>query len=100
MAFSVSCICHESTLQSVSGLDVKSEQGQEWGAAPPGVLTEHCVFPPENCNPFLLSPRASQEVLVVQNPPANAGDVRDAGSIPRRRARQPTPVFLPRESQR
>ena len=27
--------------------------------------------------------RASQVVLLVKNPPANAGDVRDAGSIPR-----------------
>ena len=42
---------------------------------------------------------------MVKNPPANAGDVRDAGSIPDlrgspgERAWQPTPVFLPRESQ-
>ena len=47
---------------------------------------------------------------MVKNPPANAGDVRDAGSIPgsqvqlpgqedpRRRAEQLTPVLLPRES--
>jgi len=40
---------------------------------------------------------------VVKNPPSNAGDIRDAGSIPRvgkipwRRAWQPTPVFLPGE---
>ena len=27
-------------------------------------------------------PRASQMVLVVKNPPANAGDIRPAGSIP------------------
>ena len=26
--------------------------------------------------------RASQVVLVIKNPPANAGDVRDVGSIP------------------
>ena len=38
---------------------------------------------------------------VVKNPPANAGDIRDAGLIPGsgrspwRRGRQPTPVFLP-----
>ena len=43
-------------------------------------------------------------VLVVNNPPANAGDVRDLGSkfwvgkIPWRRAWQPTPVFLSGES--
>ena len=44
--------------------------------------------------------------LVVKNPPTNAGDIRDKGSIPGlagkipwRRAWQPTPVFLPGESQ-
>ena len=42
--------------------------------------------------------------LVVNNPAANAGDIRDVGSIPEsrrslwRRAWQPTPVFLPGES--
>ena len=47
---------------------------------------------------------ASQVTLVVKNLPANAGDVRDIGSIPGfgkipwRRAWQPTPVFLPGES--
>ena len=41
---------------------------------------------------------------MVKNPPANAGDIRDTGSIsgvgkiPWRRTWQPTPVFLPRES--
>ena len=44
---------------------------------------------------------ASQVALVVKNPPAKAGDIRDMGSIPGlgrsawRRAWQPTPVFLP-----
>jgi len=44
-------------------------------------------------------------VLVVKNPHANAGDIRDAGSnpwvrkIPWRRAWQPTPLFLSGESQ-
>ena len=33
--------------------------------------------------------------LVVKNPPVNAGDARDAGSIPGSRKWQPTPVFLP-----
>ena len=47
---------------------------------------------------------ASEVVLVVKNLPANAGDIRNIGSIPRvrkipwRRAWQPTPVFLPKES--
>ena len=38
---------------------------------------------------------------MLKNLPANEGDLRDAGSIPgsgRRRAWQPTPVFLPGES--
>ena len=45
--------------------------------------------------------RASQVVLAVKNLLANAGDIRDTGSIrkmPWRRKWQPTPVFLPRES--
>ena len=44
-------------------------------------------------------------VLVVKNPPANAGDGRDecgldswVGKIPRSRKWQPTPVFLPGKS--
>ena len=52
---------------------------------------------------------ASQMVLVVKNPPTNAGDVRDAGSIPGSGRSpgdgellqwkwQPTPVFLPGRS--
>ena len=47
---------------------------------------------------------ASQVMLVVKNPPANAGDTREEGSIPQsgrppwRRKWQPTPVFLPGES--
>ena len=45
--------------------------------------------------------RASQVVLMVKNPPANAEDMRDRGStlwvgkITWRRAWQPTPEFLP-----
>ena len=48
--------------------------------------------------------RASQVALVVKNPPANAEDTGDAGSIPGfgkipcKRAWQPTLVFLPGES--
>ena len=45
---------------------------------------------------------ASQMALMVKNPLANAGDIRDVGSIPEkvpwRRKWQPTPVFLPGES--
>ena len=45
-------------------------------------------------------PGAPQGVLVVKDPPANAGDIRDAGLILKlgrtwRRKWQPTPVFLP-----
>ena len=36
-------------------------------------------------------------MLLVKNPSANAGDVRDSGSIPES-GRQPTLVFLPVES--
>ena len=59
----------------------------------------------QNCErifPCCLCP--SQVVLVVENPPANAGDARDSGLIlglgrsPEGKAWQPTPVFLPRES--
>ena len=43
----------------------------------------------------------SQVVLVVKNIPANAGDIRDAGLIPRSGrspgGEQPTPVFWPGE---
>ena len=41
---------------------------------------------------------------MLKNPPVDAGDVRDAGSIPRsgkfpwKKKWQPTPVFLPGES--
>ena len=47
--------------------------------------------------------QAFQMALVVKNLPANAGDIRDTGSIPGSgrslsREWQPTPVFLPGES--
>ena len=48
--------------------------------------------------------RASQVVLVTENPPANAGDAGDVGSIPVSGRSpggghwQPTPIFLPGES--
>ena len=47
----------------------------------------------------------SQVAIVVKNPPANAGDVRDGfdlwvRKIPWRGAWQPTPVFLPAEFHR
>ena len=57
--------------------------------------------------PFLMLDNwASQVELVVKNPPANAGDIRDTSSIPGlgrfpwRRAQQPTPVLLPGDSHR
>ena len=48
--------------------------------------------------------KAFQVVLVVKNPPADAGDVRDEGSIPGSGrspgilAWKPIPIFLPGES--
>ena len=48
--------------------------------------------------------RASQVVLVVKNPPTNAGDIKRRGfdpwirKIPWKKAWQPTSVFLPGES--
>ena len=47
--------------------------------------------------------RGSYVALVVKNPPAKAGNVRQGfkpwvGTIPWRREWQPTPVFLPGES--
>ena len=48
--------------------------------------------------------RASQVAQMVKNSPANVGDIRDMGSIPRlgrfprMRTQQPTPVFFPGES--
>ena len=58
---------------------------------------------------FIPYLRASQVALVMKNPPANVGDIRDVvrslgwvnpwvGMIPWRRAWQATPVFLPGES--
>ena len=54
-----------------------------------------------------VTQRASQAVLVVKNPPANAGGTRDVGLIPgsgrspspQSRKWQPIPVFLPGRSQ-
>ena len=53
---------------------------------------------------YIYIPEASQVALVVNNLPASAGEIRDNSfdlwvrNIPWRRARQPTPVFLPGES--
>ena len=57
------------------------------------------------CHHLQIFLGASQVVLVVKNLPANAGDVMRhgfdpwVGKIPCRRAGQPTPIFLPGESQ-
>ena len=51
-----------------------------------------------------MNSRVSQVMLVVKNPPANAGDIMRCGldsyvgKIIWRRAWQPTPIFLPGES--
>ena len=55
-------------------------------------------------NTFTITFRSFQVVLVVRDPPASAGNVRDRGSIPGperflwRRAQQRTPAFLHGES--
>ena len=41
-----------------------------------------CALDPSGSGPLYLITWASQVVLVVKNPPANAGDIRDASSIP------------------
>ena len=51
---------------------------------------------------LMQGPRASQRVLVVKNPNANSGDIRDMGSIPGwedplEKGKVPTPVFWPGE---
>ena len=49
---------------------------------------------------FYLPVRTSQVALIIKNLPANAGDIKDTGSIPvseedpQRRSQQPTPVFF------
>ena len=40
------------------------------------------VLPSQSFLPFLSTQWASQVVLVVKNPPASAGDIRDVGLIP------------------
>ena len=45
----------------------------------------------------MFSEWTSQVALVVKKLPAKAGDMRDLGMISWRRARQPSPVFLPGE---
>ena len=53
---------------------------------------------------FSCISKTVQVALVVKNPPDNAGSIKRHGfnlwvrKIPRRRAWQPTPVFLPGES--
>ena len=64
----------------------------------------HILISLEKVSGRLFNHVAFQAVLVVKNPHANAGDIRDKGLIPElgrfpwRRAWQPTPVFLPGES--
>ena len=63
----------------------------------------HILISLEKVSGRLFNHVASQAVLVIKNPHANAGDIRDKGLIPElgrfpwRRAWQPTPVFLPGE---
>ena len=42
----------------------------------------------------MTMPWACQVALVVKNPPAKPGNIKDVGSVSGRKAWQPTPVFL------
>ena len=79
-----------------------SVHGSGWPCPPPGIFPAQGLTPPLSCllhwhvgslplvppgkplwiRSSSIKHRASQVVLAVKNPPANAGDVRDAGSIP------------------
>ena len=52
-----------------------AESAETWGRKSPGENTA--------IRNLVEHQRASQVVLVVKNPPANAGDVKDLGLIPR-----------------
>ena len=89
-------------------------RAQSWASRPPDSERPASGTTPPNLS--ILEPQiiqrsgthslslTSQVMPVVKNLPENAGDMRDAGSIPGsgrfswRRAWQPTPVFLPGES--
>ena len=68
-----------------------------------GALEQRCFLTGSNCAAPVQS-RAPQVALVIKNPFASAGDVRDTGSIPRLRRSSggghgnPLQVFLPGES--
>ena len=67
------------------------------------VSGEHLDLPNVSVLTQLPAGWASQVALVVKNSPANAGDMRHGfspwiGKVPRRKAWEPTPVFLPGES--
>ena len=67
-------------------------------------IKNHNPHPMQNILAHIHKYRASQVVPEIKNLPANAEDVREAGSTlglgrsPWRRKWQPTPVFLPEES--
>ena len=70
-----------------------------WVAMP----THKCLHLPEGSGEGRMRARACEVALVVNNPPANAGDMRPGfdpwvGKIPWRRKWQPTPLFLSGES--
>ena len=49
---------------------------------PPQFLSQSCMSEIPGSNPVgYPDSQASQVVLVIKNPPANAGDIRDLGSI-------------------
>ena len=74
------------------------------------LLWTKCLHLSKNACAEILTPKCDSirmwrlVALVVKNPPVNAGDIREhrfypwVRKIPRRRAWQPTPIFLPGES--
>ena len=53
-----------------------------WSVAPHLACVHVCLHIVHSCLQPLIKNRASQVALVVKNPPASAGDVRDSSSIP------------------
>ena len=60
-----------------------------------GFSSKVCSAPHLLC--YIMDRMVSQVALVVKNPPANAGDIRDSGSVPGEEMATHS-VFLPGES--
>ena len=90
------CVMHEKKTKTFARASSVQGMSQGQSAPAPCILSLVKVF-----NIITSLTWASQVVRVVKNPPANAGDAKDTGSIPGsgrlpwRRKWQPTPVLLP-----